>query len=436
MIIHVVQPGDTIISIADTYGISAPVLIRDNGLEDQTDLVIGQTIVIAYPEIVHEVSEGDTFLSIAENYQVTFLDLLRNNPFLSEVDYIYPGERLVIKYNNQGIKIATNGFAYPFISLDILRKTLPYLTYLSVFSYRVTIGGELLNIEDEEIIKLAKAFGVAPIMILSTISNAGIDSIDINTNIFNSQEIQQTIIDQTLKILKQKGYYGVNLYIQYINLENQDTVEQYINNIATQLEAEGFPVFVTLTPNTFINVEQPAYLSIDYTKIGESADRILLLSYEWGYSFGPPAAVTDFTLVRDMLDYAIKQIPAEKIMLGLPIIGYDWELPFVKGTSKANALTTEAAINLAIEVGAVILYDESAQAPYFTYSDTQLNGNEVEHIVWFKDARSIDSLVKLTLSYNFDGVAIWNIMQYFDQLWLVINSQYEIVNLFQEGSII
>ncbi|MDF2804013.1 MAG: Peptidoglycan-binding lysin domain protein [Anaerocolumna sp.] len=434
MIIHVVQPEDTINSIANTYGVLAPILIRENGLENQTDLVIGQTIVIAYPEIEHVVKEGDTFLSIAQMYDVTFLELLRNNPFLSEVDYVYPGERLVIKYNNEGIKISTNGYTYPFINIDILKKTLPFLTYLSIFSYRVTLEGNLINIEDEEVIEMAKAYGVAPIMILSTISNAGIDSIDINTNIFNNPSIQQNIIEQTLKILKEKGYYGVNLYIQYINLDNQDAVEQYIDNISNQLNAEGYLVFVTLTPNTFINVQQPAYINIDYSKIGEFADKILLLSYEWGYSFGPPAAVTDFELVKDMLEYAITQIPAEKIMLGLPIIGYDWELPFVKGTSKANALTTEAAINLALEVGAVILYDERARAPYFTYKESDLNGDDIEHIVWFKDARSIDSLVKLTLDLKFDGVAVWNIMQYFDQLWLVINSQYKINNLMETST--
>lgn len=434
MIIHVVQPEDTINSIANTYGVPAPILIRDNGLKNQTDLVIGQTIVIAYPEIEHIVQEGDTFLSIAQMYNVTFLELLRNNPFLTEVDYIYPGERIVIKYNNEGIRISTNGYAYPFIDIDTLRKTLPFLTYLSIFSYRVTLEGSLINIEDEKIIEMAKAYGVAPIMILSTMSNYGINSIDINTNIFNNPSIQQNIIDQTLRILREKGYYGVNLYIQYINLDNQVAVEEYINNVSKQLNAEGFSVFVTLTPNTFINVEQPAYLNINYSRIGEFANKILLLSYEWGYSFGPPAAVTDFELVGNMLEYASTQIPASKIMLGLPIIGYDWELPFVKGISKANALTTEAAINLAIEVGAVILYDESARAPYFTYKESDLVGGESEHIVWFKDARSIDSLVKITLDFSFDGVAIWNIMQYFDQLWLVINCQYKINNLMEPFS--
>ncbi len=431
MIIHVVQPEETINSIANTYGVPATILIRDNGLIDQTRLVIGQTIVIAYPEIEHIVQEGDTFLSIAQMYNVTFLELLRNNPFLSEVDYIYPGERIVIKYNNEGIRISTNGYAYPFIDMDILRKTLPFLTYLSIFSYRVTLDGNLINIEDEKVIEMAKAYGVAPIMILSTISNTGIDSIDINTNILNNPDIQQNIIDQTLKILREKGYYGVNLYIQYINLNNQNAVENYIEKVSNQLNAAGFSVFVTLTPNTFINVDQPAYLNINYSKFGEYADKILLLSYEWGFSFGPPAAVTDFELVGNMLQYAVTQMPADKIMLGLPIIGYDWELPFVKGTSKANALTTEAAINLALEVGAVIQYDERARAPFFTYKESDLKGGEINHIVWFKDARSIDSLVKITLDFNFDGVGIWNIMQYFDQLWLVINSQYKINNLME-----
>lgn len=429
MIIHVVQPGDTIDSIANTYGVLASVLIRDNGLENPFELVTGQTIVIVKPEIVHIVQEGDTFLSIAQMYQVTFLDLLRNNPFLADVRYVHPGERIVIKYSNSGIKLSTNGFAYPFINIDILRKTLPFLTYLSIFSYRVTMEGSLLNIDDEAVIKLAKEYKVAPIMILSTISNTGIDSIDIITNILNNTTIQENIIDQALKIMKEKGYYGLDLYIQYINIDNLSAVEQYINKISTRLNAEGYPVFVTLTPNTFINVEQPAYQRIDYSKIGEYSDKILLLSYEWGYTYGPPAAVTNFDLVIDMLNYAIQQIPPEKIVFGLPIVGYDWELPFVKGVSRANSLTTNAAINLALEMEAVIHYDENARAPYFMYSESDMRGNSVEHIVWFKDARSIDSLVNLTANYKFDGIAVWNIMQFFNQLWLIVNSQYEIIRV-------
>lgn len=428
MTIHVVQPGETIESIADLYGINVDILIRDNGLDDPAHLVIGQTIVIVYPEVVHIVEKGDTFQSIVEQYQITYIDLLRNNPFLADADYIYPGERLVISYEKTGITLTMNGFTYPFINEKVLRKTLPFLTYLSVFSYKVNLDGTLIDIDDQEIINLAKAYGVAPIMVLSTVTGVGEESIDITPEILSSTELQQKIIQNTLNVMETEGYYGLNLYIQYVTPENLRSVEEYINLTATELNARGYPLFVTITPSSFLVNERPQYELIDFSRIGEYANKILLLSYQWGFSYGPPAAVTDLTKVRQFFNYIANQVPGEKLILGFPVIGYDWELPYVEGT-RANSLSTNAAIKLAREVGAVILFDEETQAPYFTYRANNENGEEVDHIVWFKDARSIESLVSLAIEYNFDGVGIWNIMQYFDQLWLIVNSQYNITRL-------
>lgn len=57
MDIHVVQPGETIYSIAEKYSVSATRLIQDNGLIEPNNLVVGQTIVIVYPEQVYTVQE-------------------------------------------------------------------------------------------------------------------------------------------------------------------------------------------------------------------------------------------------------------------------------------------------------------------------------------------------------------------------------------------
>jgi len=65
MIIHVVQPGETIYTIANNYNVSITRLIVENGLTNPEHLVVGQTIVIAYPEEVYIVQEGDTLESIA-----------------------------------------------------------------------------------------------------------------------------------------------------------------------------------------------------------------------------------------------------------------------------------------------------------------------------------------------------------------------------------
>lgn len=148
MEIYVVQQGDTIYSIADKYGVSAAKLILDNELDYPEDLVIGQTIVITYPKQTHIVQEGDTLAGIAESYGVTVMQLLRNNPFLPTREYIYPGETIIINYNTID-KIATHGFCYTYINHNELIKTLPNLTYLSIFNYRVTGEGELVSYSDD-----------------------------------------------------------------------------------------------------------------------------------------------------------------------------------------------------------------------------------------------------------------------------------------------
>lgn len=79
MNIHVVQPRETLSSIAEMYGVSVEKLLQDNELNNPSHLVSGQTIVIVYPEQIHIVQEGDTLQSIAEQYGISILQLLRNN---------------------------------------------------------------------------------------------------------------------------------------------------------------------------------------------------------------------------------------------------------------------------------------------------------------------------------------------------------------------
>jgi spore germination protein len=141
MKIHVVKNGETINSIAELYGVSVDRVILENEITDPNNLVTGQTIVITFPEQTYEVQDGDTLLGIAEAYEISILQILRNNPYLSDREYIYPGETLVISYNNKIRKITTNGYCNEFIRDVILRKTLPFLTYLSIFGYRVINGG-------------------------------------------------------------------------------------------------------------------------------------------------------------------------------------------------------------------------------------------------------------------------------------------------------
>lgn len=133
-------------------------------------------------------------------------------------------------------------------------------------------------------------------------------------------------------------------------------------------------------------------------------------------------AVSPLPQVRAVLDYAVTEIPAGKIFMGLSNYGYDWPLPFVQGQTKAQSISNQQAIEMAIQYGAEIHYDETAQAPWFEYTDA----GGTAHVVWFEDARSLSTRLRLILEYGFRGAGIWNIMRPFSQLYLTMAALFQI----------
>ena len=133
-------------------------------------------------------------------------------------------------------------------------------------------------------------------------------------------------------------------------------------------------------------------------------------------------AVAPLPNVRRVVEYAITEIPAEKLWLGVPNYGYDWTLPFVQGESKARSISNQYAVSLARRYGATIQFSDYSQSPWFRYFDE--NGRE--HEVWFEDARSIKAKLALIPEYGMSGAGYWNLMRPFPQNWLVLDSLYQI----------
>ena len=123
MVIHIVQPGETINSISEYYKIPVDRLILENGITNPGNLAVGQTIVIVQPETLYTVQAGDTLESIAKQHGTTPMELLRNNPYLSDRESLYVGESIVIRYQtNKSRTIATSGYIFPFIDKSVLKK--------------------------------------------------------------------------------------------------------------------------------------------------------------------------------------------------------------------------------------------------------------------------------------------------------------------------
>ncbi len=425
MLIHVVNVGDTLESIAAYYGMPAATIIRDNGIENPDNLAVGQSIIIAFPEITHIVREGDTLIGIANIYGVNVMQLLRNNPFLAEQQYLTPGEMLVVKYPTRSTMII-HGNTVPYINRTTLRKTLPSLTYLSVLNYTATAEGEIITYyDDSEVIQMARAYYVVPLMLITTLSIQGEANVGVEYDLLLNQAFQERYIDNILIILREKGYSGVNISLQYVNVSNINLYEDYLRNITARLNEAGYQVFVTVNPNIRSTPNGVTFESVDYTVLNSFAQNIIFMHYQWATNINPPSPVTSIYNLNVFIDYLLQYIPPDNVIVGIPTIGYDWELPYSAGFSTVYSLTFERAINMAAGFRATIQFDEVSQTPFYFYTINRY-GNNILHVVWFIDARSINSLLRLITSYQLGGSGIWNITLYQTQLWLAINSQFEI----------
>ena len=224
--------------------------------------------------------------------------------------------------------------------------------------------------------------------------------------------------------MNEKKYYGFDIDFEYLDKENRDLYTDFIGRLTTVLNENGFILIAALAPKAKADQMGDFYESHDYLGIGEASNYVLLMTYEWGYAFGPPMAVAPLNQVERVVEYGVSVIPVQKIFLGIPNYGYDWHLPYKKGETKAKKITNVEAVNNAVDFGSYIIFDETSQAPFYNYTK-----NETEHVVWFEDARSVEAKLNLAHRYRLYGASYWNVMEWFPQNWLVLNSQYDIIKV-------
>jgi len=425
LIIHVVKSGENLYEISKLYGVSYDKIASDNELTKPNELVVGQTLVILQDTRTHKVLPGQSLYSIAKMYNVTIADLYAANPLLTSSMIIYPGQIINIPLSPQKLgSIEVNAYALPTTNMDVLAKTLPNLTYLSIFSHQVQPDGTLKGINDVPLIQAARKAKVAPMMVITNLKEGGGFDSDLVHTILTDENVQNTLINNIVNNLKNKNYYGLDIDFEYIHPEDRVNYNNFLRKVVNRLKPLGYPVTTALAPKPSGDIKGLLYEAHDYPVHGALATHVILMTYEWGYTAGPPLAVSPINEVKKILDYAVTVIPSKKIFMGIPNYGYDWTLPFVKGTT-ATALGNVEAVDLARKVFASIQYDPISQAPFFNYYDS----NGKKHAVWFEDARSMNAKLRTANDYNLGGVSYWTVGKFFPQAWLVQNSLYDVKKL-------
>ena len=284
MLIYTVKPGNTLAGISRRYGLSPLRIAADNGLSDMSRLVPGQNLLINVDSVRYILDEGQTLFSISQEYGVPLDELIKANPGLNPLN-LRPGDTVMIPVARLEKRrpILVNGYAYPSINTNSLNCVLPFLTFLSPFSYKLTPTAELVSPDDSDLIFRAQRSAVMPIMVVTNIFDEGF-STEVLSVILASEELQERLIGNILSELTGKNYYGVNMDIEYIAPDDRERYNAFLERLTERLHNEGFVVMSALAPK--ISADQPGvlYEAHDYAEQGRIADYIIIMTYEWGYT--------------------------------------------------------------------------------------------------------------------------------------------------------
>lgn len=425
MQIHVVQSGDTLYEIAQTYGSSVNKISDANEIDPSTPLVVGQTLVIPIVGRFYFVQRGDTLYAIAQRFNISVQELAQINGISSQ--FTLPvGFRIYIPPQNKS-PITANAYIEPTSATvsdtleNAARKNSSYLTYLAPFSYKVNRDGSLTPPPLNQLASIAHTNNTS-LMLTVTNLEGGQFSTELGHIILTVQAVQNTLLDEVVNTAHKIGYTDVHFDFEYLPPEDRDAYNHFLRKAKERLSQEGLFMSTALAPKTSATQTGTLYEAHDYAAHGEWTDFVVLMTYEWGYSGSPPMAVSPIDQVRQVVDYALTEIPAEKILLGQNLYGYDWTLPYEPGGEPAQAISPQRAIRIAREANVAIEFDSTAQAPFFTYYDT----DGVEHEVWFEDARSIQAKFDLIKELDLLGISYWKLGLAFPQNWLLLRDNFDI----------
>ncbi len=374
-VIYVVREKDTVDSIAARFGVNVQTLIMDNQIVFPYALAVGQAL---------------------------FIDLGTRRPDRS---------------------LRVSGYAYPFISEWVLEETLPYLSELPIFSYGFTTQGDLVPpaIAENWMINMAKEYGTQPILTLTPFDESGMFSNYLISRLVNNTEAIENLISNLLAVMRALGYMGLDIDFEYILPEDRDAFTEFVRRVAEAMRENGFHSSIALAPKTSADQKGLLYEGKDYRALGEAVDHALIMTYEWGYTYGPPLAVAPLNQVRRVVEYAVTEIAPAKIDLGIPNYGYDWPLPYERGVTAATPIGNVQAVQIAIAQGVPIQFDEVAQSPFFTYMS-----EGIEHEVWFEDVRSVQGKFELIKEFSLGGCGYWQIMRWWRANWRLLYKNFYI----------
>ncbi len=303
------------------------------------------------------------------------------------------------------------------------------LTYASAFSHRALQDGGVVSPDDSALRELANRGGAAPLLVLTNTKPNGAFDTEAAAELLARHDAQERLLDETSRLCAERAYVGLSVDFERLRPEDTERFNDFLRRAAERQHAEGRVLVTAVAPKYHAGQGGIWHGAHDYRAHGELADRVVVMAYEWGRGGGPPAPVAPLGEVREVLRYAVREIPREKLLLGIPLYGYDWTLP-VPGSGRGRRVGLAEARELATLESATLDYDHRHESPRVRYRDEAGR----DHLVWFEDDRSLRAKLDLVRALGLRGVSFWRLPDPAGGAFGTVEELFAVTKLADEGA--
>ena len=277
-------------------------------------------------------------------------------------------------------------------ALASLRQHHQLLDSYADFAYQLHVDGSFSGQLDEPVLREARNLQIAPLVLFHNFNGAIFDPQPLRS-VLSSPQLQRTCIGNILQLVPPDAA-GAHIDFEAMPAGQRLTFVGFLETLQTALHARGQLLTIALPPKRFEH-EAPGY---DFAGIGRVCDLITIMTYDEHYAGGSPGPVASLPWMTQVLDYAIGLLPRHKILVGIPVYGYDWS------QEPTRLIPMRDIPELVAQTGARILWSDTDVEPYFYYWRRRMR-----HTVWFENEISTKIRFGLVKSYRIRGIAIWRL---------------------------
>lgn len=221
-----------------------------------------------------------------------------------------------------------------------------------------------------------------------------------------NKSAQEREVAKLIAIAKENNFIGWDIDWEHLNIEDRDHLTKFVKYFAAQLHKNNLQLSMTVQAQSSLTEKNDPAKAQDWVELSKSADFVRIMAYDFHYSGSEPGPVTPIDDLESVLDYAVKTISTEKIVLGVPTYGYDWV------GNKGEPVQYEDAIDRIKKHNGSYKRDPKSDTLVGEYKE----GLD-KHILWFEDKQSV--LRKLSIGYNYDvkKFAFWRLGGEDPEIW-------------------